>query len=98
MTDLRIAVVGVGLMGADHVTRIDTTTKGARVAVVSDYIAEEADEIAAGIDGCRAVADPSMRSPIPTSTPSCWPLQDPRTTSSCWPASNTANPCSARSH
>jgi myo-inositol 2-dehydrogenase / D-chiro-inositol 1-dehydrogenase len=58
MTDLRIAVVGVGLMGADHVTRIDTTTKGARVAVVSDYIAEKADEIAAGIDGCRAVADP----------------------------------------
>jgi myo-inositol 2-dehydrogenase / D-chiro-inositol 1-dehydrogenase len=58
MTELRIAVVGVGVMGADHVTRIDTTTKGARIAVVSDYIADKADHIAAGIDGCRAVADP----------------------------------------
>jgi myo-inositol 2-dehydrogenase/D-chiro-inositol 1-dehydrogenase len=58
MTELRIAVVGVGVMGADHVTRIDTTIKGARVAVVSDYIAEKADQIAAGIDGCHAVADP----------------------------------------
>jgi myo-inositol 2-dehydrogenase/D-chiro-inositol 1-dehydrogenase len=58
MTELRIAVVGVGVMGADHVTRIDTTIKGARVAVVSDYIADKADQIAAGIDGCRAVTDP----------------------------------------
>jgi myo-inositol 2-dehydrogenase / D-chiro-inositol 1-dehydrogenase len=58
MTELRIAVVGVGVMGADHVTRIDSTIKGARVAVVSDYIADKADQIAAGIDGCRAVADP----------------------------------------
>jgi myo-inositol 2-dehydrogenase/D-chiro-inositol 1-dehydrogenase len=58
MSELRIAVVGVGVMGADHVIRIDTTTKRARVAVVNDYIAEKADQIAAGIDGCRAVADP----------------------------------------
>lgn len=58
MSELRIAVLGVGVMGADHVARIDTRIKGARVAVVSDYITEKADQIAAGIDGCRAVADP----------------------------------------
>jgi myo-inositol 2-dehydrogenase / D-chiro-inositol 1-dehydrogenase len=58
MSELGIAVLGVGVMGADHVARIDTRIKGARVAVVSDYITEKADQIAAGIDGCRAVADP----------------------------------------
>jgi myo-inositol 2-dehydrogenase / D-chiro-inositol 1-dehydrogenase len=58
MSELGIAVLGVGVMGADHVARIDTRIRGARVAVVSDYITEKADQIAAGIDGCRAVADP----------------------------------------
>ncbi|AFM15135.1 putative dehydrogenase [Mycolicibacterium chubuense NBB4] len=58
MSDLRIAVLGVGLMGADHVARIDTRISGARVAVVNDYVAEKAEQVAAGIDGCRAVSDP----------------------------------------
>ena len=58
MTELRVAVLGVGLMGADHVARIDRKIKGARVAVVNDYVAEKAEQIAAGIDGCRAVSDP----------------------------------------
>lgn len=58
MSDLRIAVLGVGVMGADHVARIDSKIKGARVAVVNDYLTEKAEAIAAGIDGCRAIADP----------------------------------------
>lgn len=58
MSDLRIAVLGVGVMGADHVARIDNRIKGARVAVVNDYVTEKAEQIAAGIDGCRAIADP----------------------------------------
>ena len=29
MTDLRIAVLGVGMMGADHVARLTERTKGA---------------------------------------------------------------------
>lgn len=58
MSELRVAVLGVGLMGADHVARIDSKTKGARVAVVNDFVAEKAAQIAAGIDGCRAVNDP----------------------------------------
>ncbi len=58
MSELRVAVLGVGLMGADHVARIDRKIKGARVAVVNDFVAEKAEQIAAGIDGCRAISDP----------------------------------------
>ena len=42
MSDLRIAVLGVGVMGADHVTRIESRISGARVAVVNDYVTEKA--------------------------------------------------------
>lgn len=58
MSDLRIAVLGVGMMGADHVARITSKISGARVAVVNDYFTEKAEQIAAEIPGCRAVADP----------------------------------------
>ncbi len=58
MSDLRIAVLGVGMMGADHVARITSRISGARVAVVNDYVTEKAEEIAASIDGCRAIVDP----------------------------------------
>lgn len=58
MTELKVAVLGVGVMGADHVARITSQIAGARVAVVNDYITEKAEQIAAQIDGCRAVTDP----------------------------------------
>jgi len=58
MSDLRIAVLGVGLMGADHVARITSRISGARVAAVNDYVTEKAEQVAAGIPGCRAIADP----------------------------------------
>jgi myo-inositol 2-dehydrogenase/D-chiro-inositol 1-dehydrogenase len=58
MTDLRIAVLGVGMMGADHVARISSRISGARVAVVNDYLPEKAEQIAADIPGCRTVTDP----------------------------------------
>jgi myo-inositol 2-dehydrogenase/D-chiro-inositol 1-dehydrogenase len=58
MSDLRIAVLGVGMMGADHVARITSRISGARVAVVNDYFTEKAEQIAAEVPGCRAVADP----------------------------------------
>jgi myo-inositol 2-dehydrogenase/D-chiro-inositol 1-dehydrogenase len=53
-----VAVLGVGVMGADHVARITSRISGARVSVVNDYVTEKAEQIASGIDGCRAVADP----------------------------------------
>lgn len=58
MSDLRIAVLGVGMMGADHVARLETRISGARVAVVNDYVAEKAEQLAATIPGCRAITDP----------------------------------------
>ena len=58
MSDLRVAVLGIGMMGADHVARISSRISGARVAVVNDYIAEKAEQIAAEIPGCRSIADP----------------------------------------
>lgn len=57
-TELRIAVLGVGMMGADHVARITGTISGARVAVINDYDAAKAEALAATIDGCRVVNDP----------------------------------------
>ncbi|NTY63224.1 inositol 2-dehydrogenase [Mycolicibacterium sphagni] len=58
MSDLRVAVLGVGIMGADHVARLTSRISGARVTVVNDYLIEKAEQIAAGIPGCRVISDP----------------------------------------
>ncbi|QRI76074.1 MULTISPECIES: Gfo/Idh/MocA family protein [Rhodococcus] len=57
-TDLRIAVLGVGMMGADHVARITDRISGARVTVINDYLTEKAEQVAATVPGARVVADP----------------------------------------
>ncbi|KWX24274.1 inositol 2-dehydrogenase [Mycolicibacterium wolinskyi] len=58
MSDLRVAVLGVGIMGADHVSRLTSRISGATVTVVNDFITEKAEQIAAGIPGCRVIGDP----------------------------------------
>jgi myo-inositol 2-dehydrogenase/D-chiro-inositol 1-dehydrogenase len=58
MPDLRVAVLGVGVMGADHVARLTSRITGARVSVVNDYVTEKAEQIAADLPACRAIADP----------------------------------------
>ena len=58
MSDLRIAVLGVGVMGADHVARITNRISNARVIVVNDYLSEKAEHVAASVPGARAVGDP----------------------------------------
>ena len=58
MSDLRIAVLGVGVMGADHVARITGRISNARVVVVNDYLAEKAEQVAASVPGARVVGDP----------------------------------------
>jgi myo-inositol 2-dehydrogenase/D-chiro-inositol 1-dehydrogenase len=58
MADLRIAVLGVGVMGADHVARITGRISNARVAVVNDYLTEKAEQVAAAVPGARVVVDP----------------------------------------
>jgi len=55
--ELRVAVLGVGVMGAFHVDALSTRTRGVRVAVVSDYAADKAREVADTV-GARAVVDP----------------------------------------
>ena len=57
-SDIRVGVIGVGQMGADHVARIARRIKGARVAVVTDYFRDKAEEIAASVPGCRVVDTP----------------------------------------
>ena len=57
MSDLRIAVLGVGMMGADHVARITNRISGARVTVVNDYCHRE------GRAGRRAGRRVPARSP-----------------------------------
>ena len=58
MSDLRIAVLGVGMMGADHVARITSRISGAQIAVVNDYLPEKAAEVAAAVPGARMTNDP----------------------------------------
>ena len=42
MSDLRIAVLGVGMMGAFHVDALSKRIRGARVTVVNDFFADKA--------------------------------------------------------
>lgn len=55
---VRVAVLGVGLMGSSHAQRLHERVKGAEVVVVSDFDAARAAEIASRIEGCRSMTDP----------------------------------------
>ena len=57
MSELRVAVIGVGKMGAFHVDSLSRRVRGARVTVVSDADAARAEEIARAV-GARVDADP----------------------------------------
>lgn len=56
--EIRVGVIGVGRMGADHVERLSRRTKGARVSVVSDYLRETAEQVSATAPGSRVVGTP----------------------------------------
>ena len=56
--DLRVGIIGVGLMGADHADRIAHRTSGARLVAVSDPDTARAGALAEAFDGVRAVPDP----------------------------------------
>jgi myo-inositol 2-dehydrogenase/D-chiro-inositol 1-dehydrogenase len=55
--DLKIAVLGVGMMGASHVDALSRRVRGARVLVVNDYVAAKAAAVAGSV-GARVVTDP----------------------------------------
>lgn len=57
MSDLRVAVLGLGMMGAFHVDLLTTSIRGVTVTVVNDFVTAKAEETAARI-GARVVADP----------------------------------------
>jgi myo-inositol 2-dehydrogenase/D-chiro-inositol 1-dehydrogenase len=57
MSDLRIAVLGVGMMGAFHVDALSRRIRGAKVTVINDFFTDKAHEVAAPI-GARVVEDP----------------------------------------
>ena len=57
MSDLRVAVLGLGLMGSFHVEVLTSRIRGVRITVVNDFVQAKAEEVAARI-GARVVADP----------------------------------------
>lgn len=54
---LGVAVVGTGVMGTDHVRRINGVISGARVTAVVDVEAERVKAVAAGVECCGAYTD-----------------------------------------
>jgi myo-inositol 2-dehydrogenase / D-chiro-inositol 1-dehydrogenase len=55
--ELRIAVLGVGMMGAFHVDALSKRVRGARVTVGNDFLADKAADVAGKV-GARVEADP----------------------------------------
>jgi myo-inositol 2-dehydrogenase/D-chiro-inositol 1-dehydrogenase len=55
--DLRIAVLGVGMMGAFHVGALSKRVRGARVTVINDFLDDKAAEVAGKV-GARVETDP----------------------------------------
>ncbi len=56
--ELRVGVIGVGMMGADHAHRLVHRVAGARLVAVSDPDTARAAALAASFPGVRAIADP----------------------------------------
>src|SRR5215207_2502723 len=55
--DLRVAVLGLGVMGAFHVDALSNRVRGAQVTVVNDFLTDNAAEVAGRV-GARVEADP----------------------------------------
>ena len=56
--DLRVGVIGVGMMGADHAERLVNRIAGATLVAVSDPDTARAQALAARFSGVRSLDDP----------------------------------------
>ncbi|MBQ6639687.1 MAG: Gfo/Idh/MocA family oxidoreductase [Saccharopolyspora sp.] len=56
--DLRVGLIGAGMMGSDHARRIHERVSGARLVAVGDPDADRARAAVEGIPGARAETDP----------------------------------------
>jgi myo-inositol 2-dehydrogenase / D-chiro-inositol 1-dehydrogenase len=54
---LRVAVLGVGMMGAFHVDALSRRVRGAQVSVINDFFLDKAEQVAASV-GAQVVGDP----------------------------------------
>lgn len=55
---LRVGIIGVGTMGADHAERLAHRIAGAELVAVSDPDTARAEQLAARFEGVRSIADP----------------------------------------
>lgn len=56
--DLRVGIIGVGMMGADHAERVVNRIAGARLVAVSDPDTARAEALAGSFEGVRSIGDP----------------------------------------
>ena len=94
---LNLGVIGVGLIGQDHIRRITTVVSGARVAAVTDVDVSRASSVAGGLSDVRVhrtgqdlIADEGIDAVVVTS----WVAP---TRSTYWPAFRPASTSSAKS-
>ena len=53
---VNVGVIGVGMIGKDHIRRLSSVLSGARVVAVTDVDAEQAESVAAGLPGAQLFA------------------------------------------
>ena len=54
---IRVGVIGTGMIGTDHATKLATSISGSTVSTVTDVNRARADEVAAGLGGARVADD-----------------------------------------
>src|SRR5688500_17360960 len=71
---VKVGVIGVGMIGQDHISRLTTVLSGSTVVAVTDVAQARAKSVAEGLPGARAFAsgqelirDPSVDAVVVTS-------------------------------